>query len=135
MLKRLLFDSKNLNVTVSRLCNQLLENHNHFQNSVIIGLQPRGIFFAQRIINEIEKQIAKKIQKGYLDTTFYRDDYKNKRKELDAKETSIPFSLDEKNVIIVDDVLFTHIKLLLFYLFNSLGGNDKNNTFCFMFYI
>ena len=48
MLKRLLFDSKNLNVTVSRLCNQLLENHNHFQNSVIIGLQPRGIFFCSK---------------------------------------------------------------------------------------
>ena len=107
MLKRLLFDSKNLNVTVKRLCNQLLENHNHFDNSVIIGLQPRGIFFAQRIINEIEKKIKKKIQKGYLDTTFYRDDYKSSKNRLDAKETSIPFSLDKKNVIIVDDVLFT----------------------------
>ena len=83
MLKRLLFDSKNLNVTVKRLCNQLLENHNHFENSVIIGLQPRGIFFAQRIINEIEKQITKKIQKGHLDTTFYRDDYRNNKKELE----------------------------------------------------
>ena len=107
MLKRLLFDSKNLNVTVKRLCNQLIENHNFFENSVIIGLQPRGVFFAQRIINEIEKQISKKIQRGYLDTTFYRDDYRNNNKELDAKETMIPFSLDEKNVIIVDDVLFT----------------------------
>tara|TARA_B100000965_G_scaffold404073_1_gene433844 strand:+ start:7683 stop:8222 length:540 start_codon:yes stop_codon:yes gene_type:complete len=107
MLKRLLFNSKNLNVTVKRLCNQLIENHNYFEKSVIIGLQPRGIFFAQRIINEIEKQISKKIKKGYLDTTFYRDDYRNNKKELDAKETMIPFSLDEKNVIIVDDVLFT----------------------------
>jgi len=107
MLKRLLFNSKNLNVTVKRLCNQLIENHNYFEKSVIIGLQPRGIFFAQRIINEIEKQISKKIKKGYLDTTFYRDDYRNNKKELDAKETTIPFSLDEKNVIIVDDVLFT----------------------------
>ena len=107
MLKRLLFNSKNLNVTVKRLCNQLIENHNYFEKSVIIGLQPRGIFFAQRIINEIEKQVSKKIKKGYLDTTFYRDDYRNNKKELDAKETMIPFSLDEKNVIIVDDVLFT----------------------------
>ena len=107
MLKRLLFNSKNLNVTVKRLCNQLIENHNYFEKSVIIGLQPRGIFFAQRIINEIEKQIAKKIQKGYLDTTFYRDDYRINDKELNAKETIIPFSLDKKNVIIVDDVLFT----------------------------
>ena len=62
MLKRLLFDSKNLNVTVSRLCNQLLENHNHFENSVIIGLQPRGIF-AQRIINKLKNRLQKKYKK------------------------------------------------------------------------
>ena len=107
MQKRLLFDSNNLNVTVKRLCNQLLENHNNFKNSVIIGLQPRGIFFAKRIIKELENQISTKIETGYLDTTFYRDDFRSYNKNLNAKETIIPFMVDNKNVIIVDDVLFT----------------------------
>ena len=107
MQKRLLFDSDNLKVTVKRLCNQLLENHNNFDNSVIIGLQPRGIFFAKRIIKEIENQISKTIKNGYLDTTFYRDDFNNYDRSLNPKETIIPFSLDKKDVIIVDDVLFT----------------------------
>ena len=107
MQKRLLFDSKNLDVTVKRLCNQLLENHKNFNNSVIIGLQPRGIFFADRIISEIQNYISKKIEVGYLDTTFYRDDFRSHEKNLKAKETIIPFIVDDKNVIIIDDVLFT----------------------------
>ena len=59
MQKRLLFDSHLLKVTISRLCQQLIEVHDDFSQSVIIGMQPRGIFLAERIKGELEKLIKR----------------------------------------------------------------------------
>ncbi len=73
---------------------------------MIIGLQPRGVFLSDRIVQELEKLIPPAtIQYGKLDITFYRDDV---RKSLHiASNTDIPFSIENKNVILVDDVLYT----------------------------
>ena len=104
--KSILFDNKRLEITINRLCHQLIENHKTFNNTVLIGLQPRGIYFLNRIKKNLEKKLKKEIRTGYLDTTFYRDDFRS-RDIPPAKETSIPFIVDEKDVIIIDDVLFT----------------------------
>jgi pyrimidine operon attenuation protein/uracil phosphoribosyltransferase len=95
-----------LEITIKRLAHQVLENHVNLTNSVVIGLQPRGIYLSDRIVDEIKKEIAPdKIQYGKLDITFYRDDI---RKELHiANRTDIPFSVEGKNVILIDDVLYT----------------------------
>ena len=104
--KSILFDNKRLEITINRLCHQLIENHKTFTNTVLIGLQPRGKYFLNRIKKNLEKNLNKEIITGYLDTTFYRDDFRS-RDIPQAQETSIPFIVDDKDVIIIDDVLFT----------------------------
>lgn len=95
-----------LAITIKRLAHQILENHVNLENTVLIGLQPRGIFLSDQVAEEIKKEIHNdKIHYGKLDITFYRDDV---RKELHkANRTDIPFSIEGKNVILIDDVLYT----------------------------
>jgi len=93
-------------LSIKRLAHQILENHLHLENTVLIGIQPRGIYVSDRIVNELKNiQTISKINYGKLDITFYRDDV---RKELKiANQTDIPFSIENKNVVIIDDVLWT----------------------------
>lgn len=107
MQKRLILDSHLLEITVSRLSQQLIENHSQFNDTVILGLQPRGIFLAERITSRLENILGKKIQLGYLDTTFYRDDFRRRDTPLKANATRVPFIIEDKKVVIVDDVLYT----------------------------
>ena len=105
MLKSILTEPQ-LEITIKRLAHQVLENHVDLTNTVMIGLQPRGIYLSDRIVDEIKKEIEPgKIHYGKLDITFYRDDI---RKELHiANRTDIPFSIEGKNVVLIDDVLYT----------------------------
>lgn len=93
-------------LSIKRLAHQILENHLHLENTVLIGIQPRGIYVSDRIVNELKNiQTISKIDYGKLDITFYRDDV---RKEIKiANQTDIPFSIENKNVVIIDDVLWT----------------------------
>jgi len=105
--KRLILDSKLLQITIDRLCQQLIENHGDFANSAILGLQPRGIYLAERIVKRLSALTGKEIELGYLDVTFYRDDFRRRETPLMASETKVPFIIENKRVILVDDVLFT----------------------------
>lgn len=106
MQPKIILEGKQFEVTLLRLCHQLIENHDDFKDSVIIGLQPRGIYLANRISAELRKILKnKKINCGNLDITFYRDDFR--KKELIPNSTNIDFIIEDKNVILVDDVLFT----------------------------
>jgi pyrimidine operon attenuation protein/uracil phosphoribosyltransferase len=97
---------KELGLTIQRLSHQLLENHLSFQDLVIIGIQPRGIYFSDRIVQQINEQIKpSKITYGKLDNTFYRDDVRQGLHTLN--QTDMPFSVENKTVILVDDVLYT----------------------------
>jgi len=107
MQKKLILDQNLLEITISRLCFQLIENHNDFSNSIILGLQPRGVYVADRIKSHLEKLLNIKIGIGYLDTTFHRDDFRRRESPKKANETNIPFLLEDKDVILIDDVLFT----------------------------
>ena len=95
-----------LAITIKRLAHQVLENHIHLDNTVLIGIQPRGVYLSDQIVEEIKKQVPEnKVQYGKLDITFYRDDI---RKELHVpNQTDILFSIEGKNVILIDDVLYT----------------------------
>lgn len=95
-----------LALTIQRLSHQVLENHIRLENAVLIGIQPRGVYLAERIVDEMKKVLpAGSIVYGKLDITFYRDDI---RKELHtANHTDIPFSIENKKVILIDDVLYT----------------------------
>jgi len=95
-----------LGLTIQRLSHQLLENHLSFQDLVIIGIQPRGIYFSDRIVQQINEQIKPaKITYGKLDNTFYRDDVRQGLHTLN--QTDMLFSVENKTVILVDDVLYT----------------------------
>jgi len=97
---------KQIALTVKRLAHQILENHLQLENTVLIGIQPRGIFLSDRIVNELKAMLPnEKILYGKLDITFYRDDVRNELKLANA--TEISFSIAGKNIIIIDDVLWT----------------------------
>ncbi len=107
MQRRILLDNAHFGITINRLCHQLIENHNDFSHSVIIGLQPRGVLVAHRIHDVLCKLFpAKKIACGDLDVTFHRDDFR-RREIVIPSETKIDFVIEDKNVILVDDVLYT----------------------------
>lgn len=108
MQPRLILDSKQFNLTITRLCHQLIETHKNFSDSAIIGVQPRGVLLADRIVAKLSEILKKKdIQYGKLDITFYRDDFRKKGTPMIADETDIPFSIEDKNIILIDDVLYT----------------------------
>ena len=94
-----------MSLTVKRLANQVLENHVHMENTVVIGIQPRGIFLSDRIVAAIRAEANVDFPYGKFDITFYRDDI---RKELHMpNQTDITFSIESKNVVLIDDVLYT----------------------------
>lgn len=107
MQKKLILDSDLLNITVSRLCQELIENHGDFTDTVIIGMQPRGIYLAEHIHRTLSKILKHPIPLGYLDVTFHRDDFRRRDTPVKASENRIPFIIEGKNVVLVDDVLFT----------------------------
>jgi pyrimidine operon attenuation protein/uracil phosphoribosyltransferase len=107
MQKKLIVDQNLLEITINRLCYQLIENHNNFSNTVILGLQPRGTHMADKIKARLESLTGVDIPIGYLDTTFHRDDFRRREMPKKANETNVPFLVEDKNVILVDDVLYT----------------------------
>jgi pyrimidine operon attenuation protein / uracil phosphoribosyltransferase len=103
-----LLDGKKFQITIQRLCHQLIENHNDFSNSVILGIQPRGIYLANRIAEQLNKLLPQAhILTGNLDITFFRDDFRRKEGPLIPSSTEIDFIIEDKKVILVDDVLWT----------------------------
>lgn len=107
MQKRLILDSSLLDITISRLCQHLIENHGNFKDTVILGIQPRGVFVARKIKDRLDSLTSKNILLGELDMTFYRDDFRRRDEPIKANTTSIPFVIEDMNVILIDDVLYT----------------------------
>jgi len=101
-----ILSEQQLAITITRLAHQILENDVQPENTVVIGIQPRGVYLSDQIVKEIRQELPEnKIQYGKLDITFYRDDI---RKELHvANHTDIPFSIEGKKVVLIDDVLYT----------------------------
>jgi len=108
MNQKVLLTSEQINIILHRLACQLVENHLDFSDTVLIGLQPRGVLFAQRIKTIIEHEYhIKNILLGFLDTTFFRDDFRRNDKPLEANKTQINFLVEAKKVVFIDDVFYT----------------------------
>ncbi|CAA0158956.1 bifunctional pyr operon transcriptional regulator/uracil phosphoribosyltransferase PyrR [Tenacibaculum maritimum] len=108
MSRKVLLNSKEIEIILHRLACQLIENHNDFSNTVLIGLQPRGSFLANRLAKLLETDYnIKNLELGYLDITFYRDDFRRREAPLEATSTQINFLIENKNVVLIDDVLFS----------------------------
>ena len=108
MSSKVLLNSKEIEIILNRLACQLIENHNDFSNTVLIGLQPRGTYLAHRLKDILTKSHQiKDVKLGLLDITFYRDDFRRREAPLDANSTEIDFLIENKNVVLIDDVLFS----------------------------
>ena len=108
MSKKTLLNAKDIEIILHRLACQLIENHNEFSNTVLIGLQPRGSFLAKRLLSLLRNEYQiKEIQLGALDITFYRDDFRRREIPLEANTTEIDFLVEDKKVVFIDDVLFS----------------------------
>ena len=108
MSQKVLLTSKEVNIILHRLACQLIENHNDFKNTILVGIQPRGTFLAQRLKHLLEQEYQlNEIALGYLDITFFRDDFRRTEKPLEANKTNINFIVEDKKVIFIDDVLYT----------------------------
>ena len=108
MSQKVLLNATEVHIALHRLACQLIENHDTFSNTVLVGIQPRGVYLAERLktMLEIDYKI-RDIQLGYLDITFYRDDFRRSDKPLEANTTEIDFIVENKKVVFIDDVLYT----------------------------
>ncbi len=105
---RVILQEERFKFTLERLCQQLIENYSYFENTCIIGIQDRGVLLGERIVDCLSANLKKtKIEFGKLDITFYRDDFRTRETPLKASSTEIDFLVENKRVILVDDVLYT----------------------------
>jgi pyrimidine operon attenuation protein / uracil phosphoribosyltransferase len=103
-----LLDAKALDLTLVRLCHQLIEDHVDLARTALIGLQPRGVQLGQRLRSQLERITnSGPITYGELDITFHRDDFRQRSALPKPSATQLDFSLDDRRVVLVDDVLYT----------------------------
>jgi pyrimidine operon attenuation protein/uracil phosphoribosyltransferase len=108
MSQKVLLTSKEVNIILHRLACQLIEKHLDFSNTILIGIQPRGKYLAERIKQILEDEYnIKNIPLGFLDITFFRDDFRRNENPMEANKTQIDFLVEDKKVVFIDDVLYT----------------------------
>jgi pyrimidine operon attenuation protein/uracil phosphoribosyltransferase len=105
---KIILENAQFNLTINRLCHELIENYEDFSDTCIIGIQEKGVLLADRI-QSVLKQLLKKseIPYGKMDITFYRDDFRSRSKPIAASSTEVDFLVENKKVILIDDVLYT----------------------------
>lgn len=106
-MKRIILDFKQLDISLTRLCHQLVEQHGDFSNSAIIALQPRGTFLGKAIKAKLKDHFNIDCLYGELDATFYRDDFRRTDKPLIPNTMEMDFQVEGKHLVLVDDVLYT----------------------------
>lgn len=104
---RQILNNKQIDIIIRRLCHQLIENHQDFSNTVIVSLLPRGQQVANKIINKLEEITGNQISRGELDISFYRDDLRRNTEPIVPHKMNMDVSVDNKQVVIIDDVLYT----------------------------
>ena len=108
MSQKILLTAKEVNIILHRLACQLIENHLDFSNTILIGIQPRGTFLANRLASILKEEYQiKDLKVGFLDITFFRDDFRRGEKTLEANRTEINFIVEDKKIVFIDDVLYT----------------------------
>lgn len=102
-----LMDERAVDLALTRIAHQILEQHRELANCGIVGMQTRGVFMARRIVQKINEIEHTALVAGILDVTLYRDDYRIAFKQPSVKVTEIPFDINGRTIILVDDVLYT----------------------------
>lgn len=105
---RVIVESTRFQLTIERLCRQLIERHGDFKDTYIVGIQPKGVFLAERLLQKLNEFIPEAhVVLGKLDITFYRDDFRRREKPIAPNKMEMNFLVENKNVILVDDVLYS----------------------------
>ena len=108
MVRKILLSPRKFETILNRLACQLIEKHRDFKNTVLIGLQPRGIYLLERLLKILKESYdINNISYGKLDTTFFRDDFRRSERPLSANSTEMNVLVEKKLVVIIDDVLYT----------------------------
>ncbi len=102
-----LMDAKQISHAISRMAHEILESLDDEAKLAVIGIRSNGDFLADRLVKEIRKIDGRKIEVGYMDITLYRDDLLTNPEHPEIKATEILFPVDNKIIVLVDDVLFT----------------------------
>jgi pyrimidine operon attenuation protein / uracil phosphoribosyltransferase len=106
-IKATIADEEGLERTMNRLAHEIIERNRGVLKLAIVGVRTRGAILAQRIAKKIETIENKKVPLGILDITLYRDDFRKRLKQPLVQVTEIPFLIDDIDVVLVDDVLYT----------------------------
>jgi len=106
-MEKQIVSSNQFGIMIERLAHQLIENHGDFSNTILVGIQPRGVEFAKRILEKLNQISTNNIQSGNLDITFFRDDFGRRDNPIEAQELDMNVSVEGKRVVLIDDVLFT----------------------------
>ena len=101
-----ILNAKQISTIISRLSFQLIEDHNDFNQTALVAIQPRGVLFAKRILKMLNKKSID-VDLGILDITFFRDDFRRNQRSLKASKTDLNFSIENKTIVLIDDVLYT----------------------------
>ncbi|WP_338409139.1 bifunctional pyr operon transcriptional regulator/uracil phosphoribosyltransferase PyrR [uncultured Flavobacterium sp.] len=108
MSQKVLLTAKEVNIILHRLACQLIEKHLDFSNTILIGIQPRGSFLANRLAIILKNDYhIQDLKLGFLDITFFRDDFRRGEKLLEANKTEMNFVIEDKKIVFIDDVLYT----------------------------
>jgi pyrimidine operon attenuation protein/uracil phosphoribosyltransferase len=102
-----LVDADGVRRTLMRLSHEIIERNKGLHNLALVGMQTRGVFIANRLKKLIGEIEGGEVPSGVLDVTLYRDDFRLKFKQPQVQVTNIEFDIDEKNIILVDDVMYT----------------------------
>jgi len=105
--EREILNKESIVITIERLCYQLIESHNNFANTVLIGVQPRGTYLNNRILERLALIVPNNIASGNVDISFYRDDLMRRDEPIIPEIMDIDLSVEAKKVVLIDDVVFT----------------------------
>ena len=108
MHKKIILNNNQLEISLNRLACQLSENHGDFKDTVLVGLQPRGKSLCNKIVEILSSNYdISGINYGFLDITFFRDDFRRNSDVLVPSETDFKLLIENKKVVFIDDVLYT----------------------------
>ncbi len=102
-----LLNTRDISRAVSRISHEILERNHGAGNIALVGIRTRGVVLSQRLKEQIEKIENVTVDHGVLDITLYRDDLAVGIQKPELKKTDISFALEDKHIILCDDVLFT----------------------------
>jgi pyrimidine operon attenuation protein/uracil phosphoribosyltransferase len=105
--QNILLDAEEIDQTMERLAGEILAGHNKVENLVVVGIRTGGAYLAQRLADKLNRGAARPLKVGILDITLYRDDWTRINHKPLVGKTELPGSIDDQEVLLMDDVLFT----------------------------